>query len=66
MITIDVDRAQRKVPMSPISKFGLNVSKSTADELPSHLKYNGMMPIPIDLFSRNGLAYSGPVYLGGT
>ena len=39
---------------------------STGFQLPHKLKLNGTMAIPIDLVSRDGFAYSGPVYLGGT
>ncbi len=30
------------------------------------VKLNSTPPIPVDLITRDGLAYSGPVYLGGT
>ena len=61
-ITVDVDRVYRKDAKSPYQKFRLTKTTSTG-ELPEKLKFNGTMPIPIDLNSRNGLSYAGPVYL---
>ena len=64
-ITVDVDRVYRKDAKSPYQRFRLNKT-TTSLELPEKLKFNGTLPIPIDLNSRNGLAYAGPVYLGET
>jgi hypothetical protein len=63
-ITVDVERIQTKSAKSPFEKFGLNKS-SEVYELPDSIKLMNST-IPVDLITRGGLAYSGPVFLGQT
>jgi hypothetical protein len=63
MITVDVQRVQRKDGISPFKKFGINEA-STGNEKSENLKLQEMYPIPIDLNSRYAMAYSGPIFIG--
>ena len=47
-ITVDVNRVQRKDLMSPLNKFGLNLT-SSGEEMPKKQSLKGAMAIPIDL-----------------
>lgn len=48
--------------ISPLNKFGLNLT-SSEEEMPKKQNLKGGMAIPIDLNSRFGMAYSGPIYI---